>query len=212
MLGLPPVRLSRSSRLIKRSVDVIGAGAGLLVLAPMFAMVALLIKRDSSGPVFFRQVRMGSNDKCFRIFKFRTMAVDADVRKHEVAHLNKHLNGDPRMFKIDDDPRVTRLGRWLRRYSVDELPQLINVLLGEMSLVGPRPLILDEHRHVDDWATRRLELRPGITGLWQVLGRDDIGFDEMVRLDYLYVTTWSLGRDLALLARTAPISLRPLRG
>jgi lipopolysaccharide/colanic/teichoic acid biosynthesis glycosyltransferase len=135
------------------------------------------------------------------------MASDADARKHEVAHLNKHRNGDARMFKIDDDPRVTRVGVWLRHYSLDELPQLINVLRGEMSLVGPRPLILDEHQYVDDWATRRLDLRPGITGLWQVLGRDDIPFDDMVKLDYLYVTTWSLGGDVRLIARTLPALL-----
>jgi exopolysaccharide biosynthesis polyprenyl glycosylphosphotransferase len=204
MLGLPAVRLSSSSKLLKRTVDMLGASFGLVVLAPLFLAIALLIKRDSPGPVFFRQIRMGTNDECFRIFKFRTMWVDADQRKHEVAHLNKHLGNDPRMFKIDDDPRVTRVGRWLRRFSIDELPQLVNVLTGDMSLVGPRPLILEEHRFVDAWATRRLDLRPGITGLWQVFGRDEIGFDEMVKLDYLYVTTWSLGGDAKLIARTLP--------
>jgi lipopolysaccharide/colanic/teichoic acid biosynthesis glycosyltransferase len=112
------------------------------------------------------------------------------------------------MFKIDDDPRVTRAGRFLRRFSLDELPQLLNVLRGEMSLVGPRPLILEEHRYVDNWATRRLDLRPGITGLWQVLGRDGIEFDEMVKLDYLYVTDWSVANDLRLLARTVPAVVR----
>jgi exopolysaccharide biosynthesis polyprenyl glycosylphosphotransferase len=205
MLGLPPVRLSSSSKLIKRGVDLVGAGVGLLVLAPVFAVIALLIRRDSRGPVFFRQIRMGTGDRVFRIYKFRTMLADADDRKHEVAHLNKHLRGDPRMFKIDDDPRVTRVGSWLRRTSLDELPQLINVLRGEMSLVGPRPLILDEHRYVDDWATRRLDLRPGMTGLWQVLGRDGIGFEEMVKLDYLYVTSWTLFNDVKLIFRTIPI-------
>jgi lipopolysaccharide/colanic/teichoic acid biosynthesis glycosyltransferase len=134
------------------------------------------------------------------------MALGADARKQEFAHLNKHLlpGGDPRMFKIDEDPRVTRFGQLLRRLSLDELPQLFNVLRGEMSLVGPRPLILDEHRYVDDWRSRRLDLKPGITGLWQVLGRDGIGFDEMVKLDYLYVTSWSLGGDIRLLFRTLP--------
>jgi exopolysaccharide biosynthesis polyprenyl glycosylphosphotransferase len=208
MLGLPPVRLSRSSQLLKRSLDVVGASIGLLLLAPLFAVVALLIKRDSPGPVFFRQVRMGSNDQCFRIFKFRTMVVGADQRKHEVAHLNKHLADDPRMFKINHDPRVTRVGRWLRDTSIDELPQLLNVVRGDMSLVGPRPLILEEHRFVDDWATRRTDLRPGITGLWQVLGRDDIGFSEMVKLDYLYVTTWTLASDVRLIFRTLPALFR----
>src|SRR5439155_25125243 len=139
--------------LIKRVVDVFGAGLGLVLLAPLFLVVALLIKRDSPGPVFFRQVRMGAGNRVFRIWKFRTMRQDADEIKHEVAHLNKHVDGDPRMFKIDDDPRVTRVGSGLRRLSLDECPQLLNVLAGQMSLVGPRPLILDEHRYVDDWAT-----------------------------------------------------------
>jgi exopolysaccharide biosynthesis polyprenyl glycosylphosphotransferase len=209
MIGLPPMRLGRSSMLLKRAVDVVGAGAGLVLFSPLMLSVALLIKADGEGPVFFRQVRMGTGHECFRIFKFRTMAVDAEARKHEVAHLNKHLGGDARMFKIDDDPRVTRIGRWLRRYSLDELPQLINVLVGDMSLVGPRPLILDEHRYVNSWASRRLDLRPGITGLWQVLGRDEIGFDEMVKLDYLYVTTWTLANDLKMLVRTIPRVLLP---
>jgi lipopolysaccharide/colanic/teichoic acid biosynthesis glycosyltransferase len=149
---------------------------------------------------------MGTANEPFRIWKFRTMVIDAEQLKHELAYLNKHLEpgGDPRMFKIDEDPRVTRCGEFLRRYSLDELPQLINVLAGEMSLVGPRPLILEEHSHVGSWAQRRLDLKPGITGLWQVLGRDQIGFDEMVKLDYLYVTTWAVGRDISLLLRTVP--------
>ncbi len=162
------------------------------MLAPVLAVIAVAIKLDSPGPVFFRQVRMGRGDRTFRIWKFRTMTADAELRKAELAHLNKHADGDDRMFKIPDDPRVTRVGRFLRRTSIDELPQLLNVLAGEMSLVGPRPIILDEHRHVEGWATRRLDLRPGVTGLWQVLGRDDIPFGEMVELDYQYVTSWSL--------------------
>ena len=138
------------------------------------------------------------------------MVADAEARKTEVAHLNKHAHngGDPRMFKIDDDPRVTRIGRVLRRLSIDELPQLWNVLRGEMSLVGPRPLILEEDAHVTDWAERRLDLKPGITGIWQVLGRDGIPFEEMVKFDYLYVTSWSLAGDLRLLLRTIPIVVR----
>jgi exopolysaccharide biosynthesis polyprenyl glycosylphosphotransferase len=208
--SLPPLRLSRSSRLLKRAVDVTGAAIGLVILAPLFAAVAVAVRLDSPGPVFFRQVRMGERGRVFRIWKFRSMCADADQRKHEFAHLNKHLapGGDPRMFKIEGDPRVTRVGAWLRRTSLDELPQLFNVLVGEMSLVGPRPLILDEMRHVNDWAGRRLDLRPGITGLWQVLGRDDISFEEMVRLDYRYVTGWSLWNDIRLLARTFPAVLK----
>jgi exopolysaccharide biosynthesis polyprenyl glycosylphosphotransferase len=208
--GLRRARLPRSSKLVKRTVDVFGSGVALIVLAPFLSLIAIAIKLDSSGPVFFRQVRMGACSQTFRIWKFRTMTLGADARKHEVAHLNKHLlpGGDPRMFKIDEDPRVTRFGRILRRLSLDELPQLLNVVRGEMSLVGPRPLILDEHRYVDEWRTRRLDLRPGITGLWQVLGRDEIGFDEMIKLDYLYVTTWSLGEDLKLMFRTLPALAR----
>jgi len=210
LIGLPASGLARSSQLLKRTMDVVLSALGLIVLSPFLAIVAVAIKLDSRGPVLFRQVRMGVGDRTFRIVKFRTMVVDADSRKSEVAHLNKHAQngGDSRMFKIDDDPRVTHLGRLLRRYSLDELPQLWNVLRGEMSLVGPRPLILDEHAHVHAWAERRLGLRPGITGLWQVLGRDEIGFEEMIRLDYLYVTTWSLGGDIRLLFRTIPSMVR----
>jgi len=215
LVGLPPVRLARSSRLLKRTMDIVVAAFGLLVLAPLLLAIALVIKLDSPGPVFFRQVRMGARDRTFRIFKFRTMAADADARKADVAHLNMHAQngGDPRMFKIADDPRATRVGRALRRFSLDELPQLLNVLKGEMTLVGPRPLILDEDDEISTaWARRRLDLKPGITGLWQVLGRSAIPFEEMVKLDYLYVTTWSLANDVRLMFRTLPALLRGEHG
>ena len=210
LLGLPPLRLSRSSKLLKRTFDLALTIPGLVAFAPVFALIAVLIKRDSAGPVFFRQVRMGCNGRTFRIWKFRTMTLDADERKSEVAHLNQHLQngGDPRMFKIPDDPRVTRFGRWLRRYSLDELPQLFNVVRGEMSLVGPRPLILDEDQHVLEWARQRLNLKPGCTGPWQVQGRSGISFEEMVKFDYLYVTSWSLWSDFRLILRTPPLMLR----
>jgi exopolysaccharide biosynthesis polyprenyl glycosylphosphotransferase len=209
LVGLRPFRLSRSAQLLKRTLDLSLTIPALIAFTPVFLVIGLLIKRDSPGPVFFRQVRMGAGNRAFRIFKFRTMVVDADDRKVEYSHLNKHTKdgGDPRMFKIDNDPRVTRIGRVLRQFSLDELPQLLNVLRGEMSLVGPRPLILEEDAHVTEWAARRLDLKPGITGLWQVLGRDGIPFEEMVRLDYLYVTTWSLAGDLSLLLRTFPAIL-----
>jgi lipopolysaccharide/colanic/teichoic acid biosynthesis glycosyltransferase len=208
--ALPPMRLTPSARLLKRTVDIIGASLGLLVLSPLFALTAIAIKLDSPGPMFFRQARVGQRGRVFSIWKFRSMTSDADARKEEVSHLNKHLapGGDPRMFKVQSDPRCTRLGGWLRRTSLDELPQLLNVLVGEMSLVGPRPLIPEEHRFVSTWAKRRLDLRPGMTGLWQVLGRDEIGFEEMVRLDYRYVTRWSLWRDVVLLVQTVPAVLR----
>jgi exopolysaccharide biosynthesis polyprenyl glycosylphosphotransferase len=210
LVGLRPLRLSRSARLIKRSLDVVVALAGLIVLSPLFAYIAARIKLDSPGPVFFRQERMGVGDEIFRIYKFRTMESDAEERKAEYAHMNRHAQngGDPRMFKVPNDPRVTKFGRSLRRYSLDELPQLLNVLRGEMSLVGPRPLILDEHDHVDAWARKRLDLRPGITGLWQVLGRSEIPFGEMTQLDYLYVTNWSLSTDISLIVRTVPAVFR----
>jgi lipopolysaccharide/colanic/teichoic acid biosynthesis glycosyltransferase len=210
LIGLAPLRLSRSSRLLKRATDLALTIPALVVLAPLFALLALLIRIDSPGPVFFRQIRMGAGGRTFRIFKFRSMHADADERKHEVAHLNIHLapGGDPRMFKIVDDPRVTRAGKLLRRFCLDELPQFLNVVTGEMSLVGPRPLILDEDQHVERWARQRLNIKPGVTGPWQVLGRSDIPFAEMVRLDYLYVTNWSLMGDLRLIALTIPALFR----
>jgi lipopolysaccharide/colanic/teichoic acid biosynthesis glycosyltransferase len=153
---------------------------------------------------------MGSSERTFKMFKFRTMVADADARRAEVKHLNMHAQngGDSRMLKVADDPRVTKFGRMLRRTSLDELPQLINVLRGEMSLVGPRPLPLDEDELVEDWGRQRLTLKPGITGLWQVSGRSSIPFGEMVNLDYLYVNGWSLWGDLRLIARTIPAVFR----
>jgi exopolysaccharide biosynthesis polyprenyl glycosylphosphotransferase len=214
LLGIPSLHLSRSSALFKRTMDVVLATIGLVLFAPVFALIACAIKRDSRGPIFFRQVRMGSGGESFQIFKFRTMVSDAEQHKAELRHLNKHVGpgSDPRMFKITEDPRITSLGHFLRRYSLDELPQLLNVLKGEMSLVGPRPLILEEDRHVSDWARKRMNLKPGITGLWQVLGRSDIPFEEMVKLDYLYVTTWSLWQDFRLLFRTIPVVVGGARG
>jgi len=210
LVGLPPLRLSRSSRLLKRATDLALTIPTLVVFAPVLALLALMIKVDSSGPVFFRQVRVGAAGRTFRIFKFRSMHADAEDRKHEFAHLNRHLvpGGDPRMFKILGDPRVTRVGKLLRRFSLDELPQLFNVVVGQMSLVGPRPLILDEDQYVERWARQRLNLKPGVTGPWQVLGRSEIPFAEMVRLDYLYVTRWSLMGDLRLMALTIPALCR----
>jgi exopolysaccharide biosynthesis polyprenyl glycosylphosphotransferase len=208
LVGLATPRLSASSRFLKRTLDLVGAIAGLIVLAPLFAVTALCIKLDSRGPVFFRQVRMGAEEQAFRVFKFRTMVDEAETLKAEVAHLNMHVNDDPRMFKVPDDPRVTRVGGFLRRSRIDELPQLFNVIRGEMSLVGPRPLILDEDQYVVRWARRRLKLKPGMTGLWQVLGASDIPFDEMTKLDYLYVTNWSLREDLRLILLTLPALAR----
>jgi exopolysaccharide biosynthesis polyprenyl glycosylphosphotransferase len=211
LVGLRPTRLARSSRVLKRAFDLFAATLGLLVLAPLFVGVAIAVRAESRGPVFFRQVRRGANGSTFRIYKFRTMVAEAEDQKADVVHLNMHRNRDPRMTKIPDDPRVTRVGRLLRRFSIDELPQLINVVKGEMSLVGPRPLILEEDKYVQAWARKRLDLKPGITGLWQVLGRSDIPFDEMTKLDYVYVTNWSLRGDIRLIFLTVPSLFRTRR-
>jgi exopolysaccharide biosynthesis polyprenyl glycosylphosphotransferase len=212
LFGLRPVRLSRTARTAKRTIDIAGAAAVLALMTPVLAVVAVMIRLDSPGPVFYRQLRVGASGRYFRIWKFRTMLPDADDRKAEVAHLNHHLhNGDPRLFKIHDDPRVTRVGRFLRRHYLDEFPQLINVLSGDMSLVGPRPLILSEAEHVGTWALSRLNLKPGMTGLWQVLGGSAISFGEMVKLDYLYVSSWSLWNDIRLLSQTIPVVFRGAR-
>ena len=213
LIGLPPLRLSAGARAAKRAMDIVVASLGLVLGAPVFALIALLIKLDSRGPAYFRQPRVGSEGQ-FQMYKFRTMVLDAEDRKPDFAHLNKHQRpgGDPRMFKIPDDPRTTRVGRFLRRYSLDELPQLLNVLKGEMSLVGPRPLIPEEHLHVGEWASKRLDLRPGITGVWQVLGRSEIPFEEMIKLDYLYVTNWSLWNDFRLLLQTIPVLVNARSG
>jgi lipopolysaccharide/colanic/teichoic acid biosynthesis glycosyltransferase len=189
-------------------LDLAVAVVMLAVLSPLFAFIALRIKLEAPGPVFFRQERIGNRGRRFRIYKFRSMYMDADARKSDVGHLNKHDETGPTMFKIPEDPRITPFGRTLRKWSLDELPQLINVVRGEMSLVGPRPLIIEEDRHIVGHGRRRLDLTPGLTGLWQVMGRSDIPFAEMVTLDYLYVTNWSLWGDLKLLARTLPAVMR----
>jgi exopolysaccharide biosynthesis polyprenyl glycosylphosphotransferase len=207
LLGLAPARLSNSALFLKRVFDLSLSIIALVLLMPLFAAIAVAIKLESSGPVVFRQIRMGQGQRPFSLWKFRSMTVDAEERKAGLEHLNRHRDDDARMFKITDDPRVTRVGAFLRRHSLDELPQLVNVVRGEMSIVGPRPIILSEHAHVADWAHRRLDLKPGITGLWQVLGRDHIPFGEMVQLDYRYVTGWSLGGDVKLMLRTVPVLL-----
>lgn len=204
VVPLPRASLSRPSRFLKRGLDLGIAVPGVVLLAPFFLLVGLAIRAESRGEALFRQRRMGAGGRVFTIYKFRTMVADADDRKSEVAHLNKHASadGDPRMFKIPHDPRVTRVGAVLRRYSLDELPQLINVIKGDMTIVGPRPLILEEDCHVPDWARGRLDLKPGITGVWQVLGNSSIPFEEMVKLDYLYVSSWSLWTDISLILKT----------
>ena len=191
--------INRAQRALKRSIDVAGAGFGLVVLAPVFAAFALWIKRDSHGPVFFGQVRSGQDGEEFTVWKFRTMVADAEARKVELEHLSE---GPGLLFKLKDDPRVTKAGRFLRRYSLDELPQLWNVLRGEMSLVGPRPALPSEVEQYDDWVRNRLQVKPGMTGLWQVSGRTDTSFADYVRYDLFYIQNWSLSLDLWILWRT----------
>jgi exopolysaccharide biosynthesis polyprenyl glycosylphosphotransferase len=208
LVALNSTQLSLTSRALKRALDVALAGLALLVTFPFLLYCVSRIRRESPGPVFFRQERMGGGGRRFQILKFRTMYIDADARKQEIEHLNKHNEEGPRMFKAPNDPRITPFGRFLRRWSLDEIPQLVNVVRGEMSLVGPRPLILSEDENIIGRNRRRLQLAPGITGLWQVLGRSDIPFAEMVTLDYLYVTNWSLWGDIKLLSHTVPAVLR----
>jgi len=208
--GPSPIEARRSLRGVKRATDLVVAVLGLVVLSPLVLAIAIGIKLTSHGPVFFRQLRIGAHDEPFDIVKFRTMRLDADDRKGEYAHMNVHARngGDPRMFKILDDPRVTPFGRFLRRYFLDELPQLVNVVTGRMSLVGPRPLIPEEDEHVPDWARRRLRVRPGMTGMWQVHGHSAVPFEEMIRLDYAYVASWSYGGDFKLILETIPLVIR----
>jgi exopolysaccharide biosynthesis polyprenyl glycosylphosphotransferase len=203
VLGVNPPVLPRSSRFLKRAIDLAGAATLLVLTAPLQVAIAIAIKLDSPGPAFFRQVRIGRCGRRFRLAKFRTMGVDAERRRAELLEQSK----DPGWLHLDHDPRVTRVGRFLRRSSLDELPQLWNVLKGEMSLVGPRPIVEDEDRQLEGWRRTRIDLTPGVTGLWQVLGRTNIPFEEMVKLDYLYVTNWSLWTDLRLVLRTLPVVL-----
>jgi exopolysaccharide biosynthesis polyprenyl glycosylphosphotransferase len=204
MLGVRPFGLSRSSHLLKRAFDCSATSIGLIAAAPLIAALAIAVRIDSKGPVFFRQVRVGRDGRPFRIYKFRSMVTGADAMKDQLRGLNEVGDG---MFKISADPRVTRVGAFLRRTSLDELPQLINVLRGEMSLVGPRPLVVDEDVLVLGLDRSRLHLTPGMTGPWQVLGAR-VPMQEMVGIDYLYVASWSLWLDVKLLLRTAQHVLR----
>jgi exopolysaccharide biosynthesis polyprenyl glycosylphosphotransferase len=206
VMDLHGANLSSAAQAMKRALDVVLGGLGLLVLSPVMAVIAVAIKLDSEGPVLFAQRRTGRAGESFRMWKFRTMVRDAELIRPQLDHRNDMKNPGP-LFKMRDDPRVTRVGRVLRRYSLDELPQLFNVLGGTMSLVGPRPFIVREAEQMEGWSRRRLDIRPGITGLWQVRGRNDVPFDEMIRLDYLYVTTWSVWWDLRIMLQTVPLVL-----
>ena len=199
LMGVSRFELTRSSLLVKRAFDVSCAALGLLALFPVLALIALAIALDSRGGVLFRQQRAGRGGRAFQIYKFRTMVADAEARKDALRERNETEG----LFKIREDPRITRVGSLLRRTALDELPQLINVLRGEMSLVGPRPLVLDEDRLLEGWYRRRLELTPGVSGPWQILGPARVPLREMAAIDYLYVANWSLWGDVKILVRTA---------
>jgi exopolysaccharide biosynthesis polyprenyl glycosylphosphotransferase len=187
---------------LKRALDIAGAGVGLVLLSPLFVLVAVLVKCTSKGPVFFRQKRYGLNRRTFYIYKFRSMIVNAEAAQANLEHMNQ--NSGP-VFKIFSDPRVTRIGAILRKTSIDELPQLLNVLKGDMSLVGPRPLNLrDVGRFSEGRLMRRFSVKPGITCLWQVSGRSNVNFDRWISLDLQYIDNWSLLLDLRILALTVP--------
>jgi exopolysaccharide biosynthesis polyprenyl glycosylphosphotransferase len=203
LLGVRRFGLSRRARAIKRGFDLAGSGALLVLLSPLFLAIAVTIRVTSAGSVFFRQTRVGRDGRPFQMLKFRSMVVDAEERKRSLWELNE-ADG---LFKIDNDPRVTRIGRLLRRTWLDELPQLLNVWRGEMSLVGPRPLVLDEDQLIQGWYRKRLDLTPGMTGPWQILGAARVPLREMVAIDYLYVANWSLWGDVKVLLRTFPCML-----
>jgi len=204
-LSFAPVHHSRRMLLVKRGIDMVGAVIGLMLAAPLLVVAAVAIKLSSPGPVLFRQSRAGLRGRSFDMLKLRTMYRDAEERRWELLHLNEM---DGPVFKIREDPRITLVGRLLRHYSVDELPQLWNVLTGDMSLVGPRPPIPAEVAHYTTAECRRLSMRPGLTCLWQISGRNSVGFAEWVKLDLEYIDGWSLVADFKILAKTVSVVLR----
>ncbi len=199
LMGIKRFNLTRSSSIVKRGFDLAASLLGLVAVAPIMGAIALAIRLDSRGGVFFKQRRVGRGGEVFEVYKFRTMVPEAEAMKDGLRGQNEVDGG---LFKIADDPRVTRIGRLLRKTALDELPQLFNVVRGEMSLVGPRPLVVDEDRLVKGWYRRRLELTPGMTGPWQILGPARVPLREMGAIDYLYVANWSLWGDFKILART----------
>jgi lipopolysaccharide/colanic/teichoic acid biosynthesis glycosyltransferase len=203
-----PPQLNLMARLVKRSFDIVTAALGLIVMAPLLAMIVVMIKSSSAGPFIFTQQRIGRGGRPFTIYKFRTMNVNAE-NERESLNLSNDVGGPT--FKMHVDPRTYAFGGFLRQLSLDEIPQLFNVLRGEMSLIGPRPFILSESEHLDGWASRRFDVRPGLSGLWQISGRNDLSFDELRRLDYVYVASWSFWWDLRILWHT-PGSVWTRRG
>jgi len=215
-MGSSQLFVRAKALLLKRAPDLLLASLMLIVFSPLLFLIMLAIKIGSPGPVFYKQIRLGKGGKPFGFYKFRSMYVNADDAEHRsyVKNLIKagnpydvDENGKP-LFKISDDGRVTRVGRLLRKYSVDEFPQLFNVLRGEMSLVGPRPPLPHEYHNYRDWHRKRLDGIPGITGLWQVSGKNRIPFEEMVKLDIHYLKNWSLWLDIKIILRTIPVMLK----
>ncbi|MEP6758543.1 MAG: sugar transferase [Actinomycetota bacterium] len=203
-LSLKPVHLSGGQVVAKFTFDILMSGALLLVLSPLLLGIAIAVKLTSPGPVLYRQRRIGLRGRPFTMLKFRTMRFGSD---RDVGALREAHGLDRVMFKMKDDPRITRVGRWLRRFSLDELPQLLNVVKGDMSLVGPRPPLPEEVAQYEDWHFDRLEVPPGMTGLWQISGRADLSFDECVQLDVFYIENWSLTYELFILGKTIPVLL-----
>ena len=199
LLRVDMPRFSGPARVVKRTIDVLASALGLIVLAIPLLLMAAAIKRDSPGPVFFKQRRAGVDGSTFVCWKFRTMHVDADAQREA---LREQAEDSGAIFKMTQDQRITRVGRFLRRFSLDELPQLFNVLVGDMSLVGPRPHPLDDVERYDDIATRRLLAKPGMTGLWQVSGRSDLTWAQAVTLDLYYIENWSMSLDMIIFLRT----------
>lgn len=193
---------SKTYLALKRVIDIVGSIAALIVLLPLLLIVMLLVKLDSKGPALFVQKRYGKDGKLFNMYKFRSMCMDAEEKLEQIQHMNE---ADGLMFKIKADPRLTRLGRFIRRTSIDELPQLLNVLKGEMSLVGPRPPLPNEVEKYSERHKLRLTVKPGLTGLWQISGRSNLGFEDMVRLDLKYITERNLFYDLKIIIKTVPV-------
>ncbi len=189
---------------VKRCFDIAVSGLIIAIASPAWLLAALAVKLDSPGPVFYRDRRVGLGEREFGMFKFRSMYTNASERQ---ASLEQDNEASGPLFKIKDDPRVTRIGRFMRRYSIDELPQVLNVLRGEMSLVGPRPLPLRDYVQLEDWHRKRYLVLPGMTGLWQVSGRIELTFDDLVRLDFYYLENWSIWLDISILAKTLPAVL-----
>lgn len=204
LITVKSVSFSKWNFAVKRTFDLILASLITIVGSPLWVPLSLIIKLDSRGPVFYRQTRVGQNGELFAMYKFRSMCADADDQLEELWEKNE---ADGPLFKMQKDPRVTRIGHWMRKYSIDEFPQLINVLKGQMSLVGPRPPLIAETEQYTNYHWRRMEVLPGMTGLWQVSGRSSLTFEEMVRLDLFYIENWGVAFDFALLARTVPAVL-----